>query len=128
MDVSSQILLRIIPLNNPFALTNNRKKKLYNNFREYLVSLDDERAFVIINIGKKKLLYKFFWRFEYFTCQFFECIELQFHYPFTTNIFALTNYRGRKYCDINFSAISQASIQLLRTRMFRVLLRIICFD
>lgn len=47
-------------------------------------------------------MYKFFWRFEYFTCQFFECIELQFHYPFTTNIFALTNYRGRKYCDINF--------------------------
>lgn len=127
MDVSSQILLRIIS-SNAFALTNNRKKKLYNNFREYLVSLDDERAFVIINIGKKKLLYKFFWRFEYFTCQFFECIELQFHYPFTTNIFALTNYRGRKYCDINFSAISQASIQLLFTRMFRVLLRIICFD
>lgn len=127
MDVSNQILLRIISLNT-FALTNNRKKKLYNNFREYLVSLDDERAFVIINIGKKKLLYKFFWRFEYFTCQFFECIELQFHYPFTTNIFALTNYRGRKYCDINFSAISQASIQLLFTRMFRVLLRIICFD
>lgn len=28
----------------PFALTTNRKKKLYNNFREYLVSLDDERA------------------------------------------------------------------------------------
>lgn len=127
MDVSSQILLRIIS-SNAFALTNNRKKKLYNNFREYLVSLDDERAFVIINIGKKKLLYKFFWRFEYFTCQFFECIELQFHYPFTTNIFALTNYRRRKYCDINFSAISQASIQLLFTRMFRVLLRIICFD